>query len=470
MNDINILETSEYSSDFSGDTPKLPDDAENWWHRPKGKITAIDVAARLGLHIENKKPKTGDYVGLVWWPDPKDKEGQKSQKSNTALCVTPKFENMDYLAMYLECLKDPVVGPHMDKCFFFWPKKPLIEIPLKEVPLEQASAPFAAMAFVKELHEMVRRNMRKNFLQKEENLTGRFKGRLLMGQHIRKNLLAGRPDRNYCQYGVISEDCRENQILLAALERCARLLMSDERAKKNAKLMSMVRMCRTALQGVTLRRHIHERDFAGIRYTGTFVHYKRPHALARMILNHKELDPSAKSPDKEGETNKTVKVVPFALCTSELFERYCEVQLRNVPNLKTWAGSENLGREYPYRPDFLSAESITTTHWILDAKYYRSYQKHDRKISEDNIQQLLKYSQHKPVRDKMQSLIQRGDITDLRLAILYPSLTAAKIESQKDKGKGKEFKLEMEEDNGKYKEFILRLGFIPVYVPLNQKG
>jgi len=444
---IKILTAKEYSK-VNGEIDEPLNIEQQWKARPDTNEADIEVAKRLGLHIDKGSPKTGDYVGLVWWP------GHKGEK---ALCVTPKFKDMNYMAMYLECLQDPVVAPHMDKCFFFWPEKPLIEI--TESPLDFDSAPFAAMAFVKELHEMVRRNMRKNFIRKEENLTGRFKGRLLMGQHIRKNLLAGRPDRNYCQYGTISEDCRENQILYAALERCSRKLMADEHVKKNAALMGMIRTCRAALQGVTLRRYIHKRDFSGIRYTGTFVSYKRPHALAKMVLNHQELDPSYHQHESNG--NDTIKVVPFALCTSELFERYCEVKLRSIPNLTTWDGNVNLGKKHPYRPDFLCVKKPNAdakiTPWILDAKYYRCYQEDNREITEENIQQLLKYSQHKPVREKLISLGSNENLNHLSLAILYPSLS----------GEGFNFEMKQEED---YSEFILPLGFIPVHVPTVHSG
>jgi len=463
---MNLFSATEYSRIESGDQSLPNGIGESWKPRPrteeerkkqgeaKPSETEMEVAERLGLHLSGKEPTAGDYVGLVWWP---------GHEGKTALCVKPKFKKMDYLAMYLECLQHPDVAPHMDKCFFFWPEKPLIEIERSKIPLDKAAAPFAALAFVRELHDMVRRNMRKNFIRQEENLTGRFKGRLLMSQHVRKNLLNGRPDRNYCQYGVISEDCRENQILLAALDRCARKLLQHDTVKKDANILRMIRVCRAALQGVTLRRHIHNRDFAGIRYTGTFIHYKRPHALARLILNSQELDPSVRT------ANETVKVVPFALCTSELFERYCEVQLRKHEPWAVWAGQENLGQYYKYRPDFLCAErqegeGSSVKYWILDAKYYRSYQNGTGKITEDNVQQLLKYSQHIPIRKKLLELAKEktddGDkIKNMEpsLAILYPCLNRNEMKLEKEKEKEKECN-----------EFLLPPGLIPVPVPSSE--
>jgi len=353
---------------------------------------------------------------------------------------------MDYLKMYMECLQHPVVGQHMDKCFFFWPEEPLIEIDRQQVPLKQASAPFAAMAFVKELHEMVRRNMRKNFIRKEENLTGRFKGRLLMGQHIRKNLLAGRPDRNYCQYGIISEDCRENQILLAALECCARNLSQDERTRENSHLRSMIRVCRTALQGVTLRRHIHERDFAGIRHTGTFVSYKRPHALAKMVLNNQDLDPSY-SQNTQANKNETIKVVPFALCTSELFERYTELHLRKLMTEQYGAGAQirtdndgNIEGTIPnkkggeadttikVRPDFLISSRKCS--WILDSKYKRP--NNENNITHHDFRQIALYAAHEGVLKEIHMLKNKDYFQpDIKLSagLVYPDLTSTKDDS-----------------------------------------
>ncbi|MDX8408335.1 MAG: hypothetical protein R8L58_08120 [Mariprofundaceae bacterium] len=393
------------------------------------------VAERLGLH-NSGNPTAGDYVGLVWWP---------GHEGKTALCVNPKFKQMDYLQMYLECLQHPDVAPHMDKCFFFWPEKPLIEIKQSEIPLKQAAAPFAALAFVRELHDMVRRNMRKNFIQQEENLTGRFKGRLLMSQHVRKNLLNARPDRNYCQFGVISEDCRENQVLLAALDRCGRKLSQHGTTGKDANILRMIRVCRAALQGVTLRRHIHNRDFAGIRYTGTFIHYKRPHALAKMILNSQELDPRTKA---EGNGDDLVKVVPFALCTSELFERYTELKLRK-------ALGDNAGQLYPERdiandlelkddserwrglngkigndrgemrvkPDFLVPADDKRTAWILDSKY-KQYRRGDPapKINHKDFRQIALYASHEGVLEKLGCIRDYNLVSTVKIRgiLVYP--------------------------------------------------
>jgi len=53
----------------------------------------------------------------------------------------------------------------------------------------------------------------------------------------------------------------------------------------------------------------------------------------------------------------------------ELFEHYCEVKLRSVPNQQVWTGYKhrNLGWQFPVRPDFLVRTD--SARWVVDAKY-----------------------------------------------------------------------------------------------------
>ncbi len=459
--------------DFGAVSPDYIDNLvrtiEKGWQarpRPGENESEKSVAARLGLHIsdgENGKFRVGDYVGLVWWP---------GHEGRVALRVKPKFKNMDYMTMYVECMRDPQVSQQLDNCFFFWPEKPLIEVSHREIPLQDSGIPFIAISYVKELHKMIRRNMRRNFIRKEDNLTGRMKGKLMPNKHLRRNVFRGRPERNYCQYSVIDEDCIENQILLTALERSARYLMNNKQTRNNKHLRRIIRECRNALSGVTYRPNIHDREFSGIRYTGTFVHYKRPHAFARIVLNQRELDPSySVRKGKNGHSdNDSVKVIPFALCTSELFERYTELKVREVAreiekqknitditirqdNGMNIAGEipakfgNSKDQEINVRPDFLLKSEKGSFALILDSKYKAKYKK---RINHRDFRQLTLYASHLGVLNEL------GLVDDYILDIeksfsavlVYPSL-------EKDNDDLKDFLIKLVEPKNSVFDFLV---------------
>jgi 5-methylcytosine-specific restriction enzyme subunit McrC len=168
----------------------------------------------LGLHYYQGQFYPGDYVGLTWL-------GEGDER--VALQVKPKeaFQRMDYLTMYLQCAEDPQVSGHLDRCFYCWPEDGPSEL-VHEETLELSSLIIAA--FLRELNLLCLRHLRRAFLQEERNLSGKVKGRVVMSAQLRENLYRCRGERIFCHYQIISDDCRENRILRAALEQSVRWL------------------------------------------------------------------------------------------------------------------------------------------------------------------------------------------------------------------------------------------------------
>ena len=98
----------------------------------------IKNAHMLGLHRQRDGQfAPGNFIGAVWLEDGK-----------TILCVSPKFDWMDYLAMFLECAKHPQVRAHLRPCFNVWPKESLIDMP----PQHDFSL-LIIIAFLRELND-----------------------------------------------------------------------------------------------------------------------------------------------------------------------------------------------------------------------------------------------------------------------------------------------------------------------------
>lgn len=358
----------------------------------------------LGLHCQDGEIRIWNFVGAVWIDN------------NHALTSAPKplFGGLriDYIRMLLYCLTDSVVAEHLDNVFCCWPD----EAPIAVEDQDGEVSILIALTFLRSLHALCVRHLRRNFIRITENLTGRIKGRILLGPHLVHNVLRGREDRVMCQFGTISDNCVENQILKAALERCAKLVSETPLMSRFGVVHQWIRNARMALADVEIRK-ITLASFRGVWYGGMFQHYREPHAYAKMVLGAIGLDPDAPAP----VLDRTPKLVPpFALCTSELFERFCEVGLRSsgaIVDAGYTYREGNLGKTFKVRPDFLVRHGKKT--WIADAKYkVRWTNPHENDFSttgslRGDVSQIVTYSRHTHVLRVLASLTVEG-------LILYP--------------------------------------------------
>jgi hypothetical protein len=154
----------------------------------------------LGAHF------IGNTLQAYWFV------GQVRLTDRIILKVKPKIDGLDFGRMYLRCLADPIVNAHLNDCFwFFWDQPDIPQLKGQTLTLLIISA------YLKKFGELCRRHLRRHFIRVEENLTRKVRGKPLIQQQIRTNMVRHRMDRVYCQYQINSLDSRENQILKAAL-------------------------------------------------------------------------------------------------------------------------------------------------------------------------------------------------------------------------------------------------------------
>ena len=364
-------------------------------------------AHMLGLHRRRDGPAPGNFIGAVWLEDGK-----------TILCVSPKFDWMDYMAMFLECAKHPQVRNHLRPCFNVWPKESPIDMPKHDF------SPLIIIAFLRELNDFLHRHLRRHFRRETANLIGKVKGKILPTDNLRHNIARSRPDRVFCAYQSISDDILENRILRAALECAARYLVQHSYTdKENSDLLHRwVSASRAHLRSVPVV-HIRPRDHRAARRRGAFAVYRRPLEMAQAVLTKFSFNPKA-------DPRKISQTPPFALNSAELFERYVETVLL-AGDAKIQAGGKNRtirgsgeGVNVNIRPDFWRHQEGDKKAQIMDAKYKKL--KDDKNDLRDDVFQMVAYSQHKNLREKLR--LSSGDNVILKL--FYP---CKKGEAKEDK-------------------------------------
>ena len=394
----------------------------------------------LGLHNRNGAIRPGNFIGIV-------------RIDNCVLQVDSKFPQMDCLAMFLHCAD--ILGERMRDCLDFWPEDP---------PIETDNAPdfcgLIAAAFLRELNDLCAHRLRRNFVREEANLVGKAKGKILSAENIRRNLSRGRAERVFCVYQSVSDDILENRILRAALERVAVYLSGAGLFRdREGTLERWVRSCRSHLHGVSVVR-VRGGDFLSARSRGAFSHYRRPLHLARAVLESTGFD-------LDGANGRASGVVPFALNSAELFERWAQVQLLESGEFSGlgagYARGNTFSREggrITIRPDFwLRAKGEDNPAMILDAKY-KSAPQNFGEVAKKDIYQMVAYSRHRAFLEKLHPNAPQPENKSVRLALLYPHI--------ENGGEGKIIKSESPEKSDTSFHASLSMWMIPC--PEKQKA
>jgi hypothetical protein len=174
----------------------------------------------------------GKFVDLAWADGPRVRLGLEDwtlsyrvgavwarPEQDWILWVEPKFEKLDILQVVFRCLEaadtaGKVFGEPWP-AIRVWPEEAHLPIPVEQWhDLE----PVIALAYVKQLYEFCVRRLRRGYERVERNLTGRVRGKVVVGRSIRSNLARCRTERMICAYDEHLLDTPVNRILRAALE------------------------------------------------------------------------------------------------------------------------------------------------------------------------------------------------------------------------------------------------------------
>lgn len=375
------------------------------------------------------------FVGQVW-----------IRPRELAIIVKPKRGNMLHVAtsMLRRSLVDPHVAAHLDEMFWFWPEQDPITFDRTFTGLDFV----VSVLYLKHLHSLCQRHLRRSFQKEVSNLCGRVRGKILVAETVRRNLALARPDRACCSYQVHTIDTPANRVLRAALEQARRCLYRAG-LKDTPAVLEWLATCHATLDSVPLAR-IELNDVTRLTPRAAVDRpYKEPLRLAKMVLMLFGSDPTI-----ERRTDEA-KIPPFAIDMNELFERYCEALLRSgYPNLVAFYRRQNLGSKLRVRPDFIVPGDQISRARILDAKY--KYCWNGEKEDRPDVYQLLAYSRHNKVLSRLHE--EPGQQT--RLFILYPAETQIPANPAA--------KLDLDQAQCEYTDDLNQVTFFSKQVPLPQ--
>lgn len=313
----------------------------------------MDVPEYLGINRNGGKWWSSYYIGACNLPD-----------GLPDLVVLPKFANLDFMAMLAVCVSHIPSAEYFGHCYGIDNSGRKIECG----QIYDILSPMLAMHYVLVLNQLVGKGLARSYVDREENIKSKVKGRIHTKMDWKKNELYARRDRVYCHFSEYSEDIPVNRLLKKALliadgtlNRIASHSVSTESC--NIRLfLNRINNAFINVDGEKPVSHVvpHRRNKLNLFYSEAI-------SLAGEIISHKENSISR-------QNNRKKFVRPFWIDMSRLFEVYVLAKLQDKygSNIEFQVAGNKACADYVNRAD----------NQIIDAKYKPVYRTTDYDIND----------------------------------------------------------------------------------------
>lgn len=280
------------------------------------------VKQNLGIHQTKMGLRTGRYCGITWLRAKGGGYITNSEGKKKPLVILPRFNlSLDTMIQkiatdeeFFEYLCDD--QPEGDRMFTFFFDEEMMEV--KDDNNVCDNRLMVAMSFVHLLYMETRRSLMKKIIRKENNFTGKVKGKILFNKQIQKNLVQGHDERIYCGYVQKSEDIFENQILKFALVQAKEYLYTKKIS--NGRIMREIKACELRLINVSEVDEIDPEEIDNIQLPAMYINYDQVMKLAYLVIAQISM-----TSNLENDSNK---IVPYAVNMPLLFECYCRTLIK----------------------------------------------------------------------------------------------------------------------------------------------
>lgn len=270
--------------------------------------------------------------------------------------------------------------------------------------------------YLQEVRQLVKHGIKSSYVEQEDNLKF-FKGKLLVGLHLRANL--AHKERFYVAYDEFHPNRPENRLVKATLAKLQKLTTSAENAKEIRQLLTAFEMVEASTN--------YQKDFAQVSIDRNTKDYEMLMPWSRVFLMNKSFTTFS------GDSTSRALLFPM----ESVYESYVAQNMKKVFTPFGWnVSSQDKGhylfeeprRQFALRPDIVIKKGKRTV--ILDTKW-KSLVNNDRinyGISQGDMYQMYAYSKKYetpeiwllyPVNDEMRNhapiSFYSGDNTYVRL-------------------------------------------------------
>ena len=234
--------------------------------------------------------------------------------------------------------------------------------------------------YLQEVRQLVKHGIRSSYVKQEDNLNY-FKGKLLVGQHVRTNM--AHKERFFVEYEEFHPNRPENRLIKVTLEKLQKLTTSAENSKEIRQLLTAFEMVEPSTN--------YEKDFSKVTINRNTKDYELLMPWSRVFLQNKSFTTFS------GTTTSKALLFPM----ESVYESYVAQQMKKVFSPAGWdVSSQDKGhylfvepsRKFALRPDIVLKKDGRVI--VMDTKW-KSLINSERKnyvISQADMYQMYAYS------------------------------------------------------------------------------
>ena len=357
--------------------------------------------AFLGLdyHFRSDEFQAGYYVGIDWIDKEKDIQ----------LMVRPKNDSVDFQTMFMHCFTSNLPNNNLENIFYIRTDDKLVKVPANVFQL----TPLLLIYFLSLVRNIVLTGLRRDYVFREENLSAKIKGKILLSKYAKCDVAQNRIDKAFCRYQEYDIDCLDNRILKKALLVVNRFLNENRGVMRNhcERLREVYDYCMPAFEKVSSEVSIQE--LKSRKASPLYRQYIDALRIAKMIILKQSywLD--------QNEDSSEQYFPPFIINMPLLFELYAFSMLKERYGDKIRYHEIN---SYGNELDFSKKDE----NLIIDAKYIFEW---SDKVNHHNIRQLSGYARNKSIRGKLEIPYEHYICPCL---IIYPDENGCETDSLSD--------------------------------------
>jgi len=319
------------------------------------------------------------FIGVDWIIEDK-----------VSLYIEPKLNNecvqIDFLSMLMESLEAPENFNHLDNLFNVDYDKSWIAVPQKKDLL----TPILIVQFLKLVHHIVKKGLKKSYYTVQANLTNKVKGKILIGRQIKENLSKNKLTSTVCEYQEFGFNFQENQFLKTVLQFVKTYIYRSSTyfsTKQKEELTNILSYCEPAFHNVDelSNKHLDIKISRNVFYKD----YNEAIRIGRFILQQFSFNLSKVN----GDISHTP---PFWIDMSKLFELYVFKKLSQI-----FPGHDSVS----YHDRFMGGKETDILlkssgyQAVVDCKYKPQYHRHNPSL--EDKRQLAGYTRLKSVYDRL---------------------------------------------------------------------
>lgn len=234
--------------------------------------------------------------------------------------------------------------------------------------------------YLQEVRQLVKHGLRSSYVEQEDNLKF-FKGKLVVGQHIKYNL--AHKERFYVAYEEFHQNRPENRLVKATLEKLQKLTTSAENSKEIRQLLIPFEMVESSVA--------YEKDFSKVVINRNTKDYENLMRWSKVFLMNESFSTFS------GSTNSRALLFPM----EAVYESYVARNMKKVLGAKGWdVVAQDRGyylfteprKQFALRPDIILKKDGRTI--IMDTKWKKLFDDSGKNygISQADMYQMYAYS------------------------------------------------------------------------------